>query len=1070
MPHSVPDTDPVADQDDETIQMLLNNGPTEDILGGDITSRPLEIGEKADDALDYADISDDDLADEEDDVVMGEGEGKEGADELDNLFGGDDQANGIYDTTQEGDNIFGDPTGDAEELDDLFGGDFPSSPKEAPTAQDNYINGTRLPGSVADDAAREAPRLSLPGLVVPKREPTQTPPTSAQPLSSSPPADGFPDALDVEDDDDPAVREQMALFASARRKQQGLDSDMLPPETDKELFRILFPEFEEHEPPRWMRLIPQKRAFFVGKQPLKTPKTLQLTKVSLELGQDQEKAFKLNASGPKLSREADAELKGLILVEHDDGKDAASEESEMELDQLEDEEEIGGLTWQDLSIACADWSIPSPPSTVADMDVDLSDAPGSDADADEWGLELSPRPVKKVKTAPPSVKDLPTFYDQFPSLDDPERATAKLGQRVTLDMNDPRLLLEELDPEMAQLPSRKVGVDIKRAVGGNIKKALAKRFNISNDEAYDQLKENHQQHKVRNLIGNESLEHSLPALKLQYPFYKVKLTPREARSFHRPTLHFKVAETAKISKIKKGRKRKQLKGLSAIQVYSNAQELSLNESNSDMLLLEYSEEQPIILSNFGMQSRLINYYRRKDDNDTTRPKLDLGETSVLLPKDQGPFSSFGSVDPGETVPTVTNQLYRAPVFKHDPKYTDFLVVRSSTGQDGHNWFIRNIANIMVVGQQFPSMEVPGTHSRKVTEASKNRLKMLSYRIWRKNERAGLKSSWLSNEEIRDHLPGTDIAQNRSKLREFMKYDKVQGCWIPSAEDYDANGGPETLRRIAPETICLLDSMQVGNQHLHDAGYNKDENGIAAGDEEKDGESMEEQMAPWNTTKNFLNACQGKAMLQLHGEGDPSGRGEAFSFVKISMKGGFRAVGESIEDRLSAEKLKENGGHRYNVKKQEEAYNDAIKRIWAVQRQSLSSAIEHSDVEVDVENTDNDPSGFGLGRTPRSEFGTPAAFPRHDDETTSQFSRFSNASQRGKVLRIVRKVKNRETGKMETKEEVIRDAKVMREYLRRRKEKEVAALRQKIGDLKPTGDAEIDAQQQRMYVYGLASCL
>ena len=40
------------------------------------------------------------------------------------------------------------------------------------------------------------------------------------------------------------------------------------------------------------------------------------------------------------------------------------------------------------------------------------------------------------------------------------------------------------------------------------------------------------------------------------------------------------------------------------------------------------------------------------------------------------------------------------------------------------------------------------------------------------------------------------------------------------------------------------------------------------------------MAPWNLSSNFVNATIGKCSLELYGLGDPSGRGEAFSFVKV----------------------------------------------------------------------------------------------------------------------------------------------------------------------------------------------
>ena len=48
---------------------------------------------------------------------------------------------------------------------------------------------------------------------------------------------------------------------------------------------------------------------------------------------------------------------------------------------------------------------------------------------------------------------------------------------------------------------------------------------------------------------------------------------------------------------------------------------------------------------------------------------------------------------------------------------------------------------------------------------------------------------------------------------------------------------------------------------------------------------------------FTNSQQTNAMLKLHGEGDPTGRGEGFSFIRISMKDIFLKAGESAQDKL-----------------------------------------------------------------------------------------------------------------------------------------------------------------------------
>ena len=469
-----------------------------------------------------------------------------------------------------------------------------------------------------------------------------------------------------------------------------------------------------------------------------------------------------------------------------------------------------------------------------------------------------------------------------------------------------------------------------------------------------------------------------------------------------------------------------MKGKTTQDIFRTTKDMSLND-NSNVLLLEYSEEHPVMMSNFGMGSRLVNYYRRKNMEDTTRPKLDIGETAVLLPQDKSPFSIFGHVDPGQITPTLHNSMYRAPVFKQEPKPTDFLMIRNATGIDGVNWYLRNIENINVVGQQFPSVDVPGPHSRKVTTASKNRLKMISYRYVRRN-----KPHRVAVHEITKHFADTTDMQNRQKMKEFMKFNKDEREW--EMRPGESIPDPDAIRAmVKPEDVCLLEATQVGQQHLFDAGFSK-ENEESDEDEGKEGQSIEQQLAPWYTSRNFLHAASGKAMLQLHGEGDPTGRGEAFSFLRTSMKGGFKAVGESVEDKLDAKKLKELGGHSYNVAKQQRSYEESIRRIWDGQKQSLSSTIEHSDTDMDQDDAEEAEASFGRGMTPRSEAQTPAAFRRRDDETTSQFSRFSAESQSGKVLRITRYITDKYDN-VEAIPEIVRDPRVIRQYLKRRHDME-----------------------------------
>lgn len=127
--------------------------------------------------------------------------------------------------------------------------------------------------------------------------------------------------------------------------------------------------------------------------------------------------------------------------------------------------------------------------------------------------------------------------------------------------------------------------------------------------------------------------------------------------------------------------------------------------------------------------------------------------------------------------------------------------------------------------------------------------------------------------------------------EYHRRGPHQGFWRLKA-NWNIPSDAEMLKMVGPEQVVLTESMQVGQRHLQDLGYSQ-----AVEDGDDSNLSVEQQLAPWITTKNFLFATQAKAMLRLHGDGDPTGRGEAFSFIRISMKDIFVKAGEDYEQKL-----------------------------------------------------------------------------------------------------------------------------------------------------------------------------
>ncbi|KAF2130069.1 hypothetical protein P153DRAFT_315677 [Dothidotthia symphoricarpi CBS 119687] len=1019
MPHAtmdgerIPPSTGATEEDDDFVKFLsLQSGAAangEDLLGS-INDRELDLGEKADDAVDFADISDDDDLPEEE---FGAGGGDNGAiaadDPLDDLFGDG-----------------GEDGGDDFDVDALFDDPDVDSTQDHARHEDRPLESVEGQADARQTATVNASQSN--GQAV-SRNVTST---AAQPVKK--------------EEIDPDLLEQLALFEESRRGK--VNDELAVPKTTRAEFEKTWPNFEPDKPPRFFSLVPRKRAYYIPKVPQKQPKLMPMAKVSLDIAADQEKSFRLPPvpATTKAGRQSEEEHGGIIhIVNAVQEERESSEQMELDsLDTIEDGEKIGNVSWSDLKIACENWDIASD-ATLSDDDMILT-PPDTVVDGIDIDWIGSLVPTKKRKLGHHAKPLQFSVYDHMdlPTWDDPELETARLAKKIILDMNDPHLLLDVQLPSAEPPKPRTIGLSLKRDNRGSLANPMFKRYNISNDEAYDALKESSQQ-KVRSMIGHMNVEHSLPALKLQFPFYKVALSDRELRSFHRPTISFKAGERAGISTLK-SIKRKLKKNLKPSEAFANADDLSIGD-NSDLLLAEYCEEYPTTLSNFGMGIKILNYYRRKDDNDTARPKREdgIGETSVLLPQDKSPFSLFGQVEPGQEVLTLHNAMYRAPVFKHNPEATDFLVSRSHTGVNGSKYYMRNIPNLMVVGQQFPSVEVPGTHARKVTEASKKRLKMLAFRLYRKGQQKASRQPWVSNEMIKQHLPGTEIAQNRSRMREIMKYQKDIGTWEPMPGETIPEE-PILRTWIKPEDVCLIDSMHAGDKQLQDAGIKSNE--IKDDDEEQEGENSESKLAPWNTTKNFLNACTGKAMLELHGEGDPTGQGLGFSFIKTSMKGGFRDIGESISDRVDAKKMKELNGHSYNVQKQQQTYENAIKRIWNKQKETLSAENPPSDIEDDVDSSTTAAVPRG-----RSELGTP--LHRADDDTMSQFSRNSGADSRGKKLRITRTIKNK-FDEYEERVEIVTDPEVIKLYLKRKKQERL--MNMKLDDIKPTGDHEYDKQQ------------
>lgn len=421
------------------------------------------------------------------------------------------------------------------------------------------------------------------------------------------------------------------------------------------------------------------------------------------------------------------------------------------------------------------------------------------------------------------------------------------------------------------------------------------------------------------------------------------------------------------------------------------------------------------------------------------------------------------------------------------------------------YYIREIPNLFVVGQTYPVTEVPGPHSRKITNTIKLRLQIIAFKLLEKSTEKRLKISRLmkyfpdQNElQMRQRLKvgSPPVFRSRSwlhaSLQEFMEYHRRgphQGFWRLK-EKWTIPSDADMLKMVTPEQVVLSESMQVGQRHLQDSGYSF--SGEVA-EEDEGNLSIEQQLAPWITTKNFLFATQAKAMLKLHGEGDPTGRGEAFSFVRVSMKDIFVKAGEDYEQKLGAfsdlshrrllttlliaeAESRPKSAHRYNVAEQQQIYKSEIERIWKAQFDSLSRKDEPelSDNEEDKKPVEKERKP--MRRLSMFDAYTPAQSPMAHPETpgpgSPTYSRASSLARDtvrdgslGPDARRVLRIKRFVDGEWKT--EVVRDAAVIAAYVKKRQAIEEENTTAEA--LAPTGDADRDRRAKKRYSVQLTYC-
>jgi transcription initiation factor TFIID subunit 1 len=318
-------------------------------------------------------------------------------------------------------------------------------------------------------------------------------------------------------------------------------------------------------------------------------------------------------------------------------------------------------------------------------------------------------------------------------------------------------------------------------------------------------------------------------------------------------------------------------------------EADLSPTEGKLILLEYCEERPIISMSKGMSCKIVNYYRgdkarcpvsagggdrpsrRKRGEqtlkDTTQngrerlPRLEgpnrltsvvdwvgklpkrtqkersekeaidilpEGVTEILHPKVHGPF--LGEVEEGTTVTGMISNLFVAPMFRHEPESTDFLMIltpptgATRPGQhDSMGVVLRDLPeSCFTIGQTEPRTRVYAPNS----QGEKNFVgPWVSYQIAKTLTRSQTRDGHgLRFDELQERvLPNQELPANalRQRLKQVAIYDKNTGIWTTKPVGYEDYPGLEALgKSIAAEGIACFESASAASRRLADLGINQ----------------------------------------------------------------------------------------------------------------------------------------------------------------------------------------------------------------------------------------------------------
>jgi len=218
--------------------------------------------------------------------------------------------------------------------------------------------------------------------------------------------------------------------------------------------------------------------------------------------------------------------------------------------------------------------------------------------------------------------------------------------------------------------------------------------------------------------------------------------------------------------------------------------------------------------------------RSKDDRKNENENYNIlpeGVTEILHPKAHGPF--IGEIEEGQSVTSLISNLFVAPLFKHEPEPTDFLMIlgRSSGASvagraESLSVVLRDLPNsIFTVGQTEPRTRVYAP----TTQGEKNFTgPLLSYQIAKVLTRSEMKDGHGLDFDTLTHrtFPKLGVNGMRQRIKHVALYDKNTQIWTAKKIGQDDYPGVDALgKQLAPEGVVAWEVADSAKQRLNDIG-------------------------------------------------------------------------------------------------------------------------------------------------------------------------------------------------------------------------------------------------------------